>query len=259
MSLISYGIQATNGYPTDFNVQETKPPQGIVGYKLTKTRVGRVAYLIGHRGDNTWWDDGLTLKLQYDFSKDTKLRLTFLRNRYEYEYDRPHTYLRNATTGAYVWNYYNADLRRWVRENTYLPGGGGRTQNIYALNFEGSPLKGLKIRFSLSYIDTEKDWYVQTGSEATWAGCGVNPVRCGYVSNTDHDALNSDLQFDLPFSQIIYLHLASHIELEGQIHRSIISGIGKMKAQRSVLNTNQRVKIDLTPFLCKTRLSFLTI
>ncbi len=204
---LSYGIQATNGYPSDFNVQTTKPPQGIVGYKFTKTREGKVGYIIGDRGDNTWWDDGLTLKLQYDFSKDTKLGITFLRNRYEYDYDRPHSFLRNATTGQTVWSYPG------VRENTFLPGGGGRTQNTYALNFEGNLFKKGKIKFSLSYLDTQKDWYVQTGSEATWAGCGANPAKCGYVSNTIQDALNSELQFDFPL-------LSNHLLTFGLSYRA---------------------------------------
>ena len=188
---LSYGRQDTNGYPTDFNVQTTRPPAGITGYEVTSTRDGRVAYLIGDKGDNRWWDDGITIKAQYEFTKDTKLRLSFMRNRYEYNYDDPHTYLRNATTGAPVWSYGS------VRENTFLPGGGGRTQNTYALNFETKLFKDLSMKINLSYFDTES-WYVTTLSEATRSGCGTNPTLCGYVSNTPANAYMADIQFSLP-------------------------------------------------------------
>ena len=193
---LSYGWQGTNGFPTDLNVQTTKPPTVITGYEVTSTREGRVAYLIGDQGDNRWWDDGITIKTQYEFTKDTKLRLSFMRNRYEYNYDDPHTYLRNATTGAPVWRYTVGNTT--VYENTFLPGGGGRTQNTYALNFETKLFKDLSMKINLSYIDTEKDWYVQTLSNATRSGCIGSPTSCGYVSNTPADAYMADIQFSLP-------------------------------------------------------------
>jgi iron complex outermembrane receptor protein len=193
---LSYGRQDTNGYPTDFNVQTTKPSAGITGYEETYTREGKRAYLIGDKGDNRWWDDGITIKAQYEFTKDTKLRLSFMRNRYEYNYDDPHTYLFNATTGAPIWSYRVG--RTTVYENTFLPGGGGRTQNTYALNFETKLFKDLSMKLNLSYFDTEKDWYVTTLSGATRSGCGPDPTRCGYVSNTPADAYMADIQFSLP-------------------------------------------------------------
>jgi len=189
---LSYGRQDTNGYPTDFNVREIRPPAGITGYEETYTREGTRAYLIGDKGDNRWWDDGITIKAQYEFTKDTKLRLSFMRNRYEYNYDDPHTYLFNATTGAPVWSYGS------VREYTFLPGPGGRVQNTYALNFETKLFKDLSMKINLSYFDTEKDWNVQTLSGATRSGCGPDPTRCGYVSNTLADAYMADIHFSLP-------------------------------------------------------------
>ncbi|MBW2069259.1 MAG: TonB-dependent receptor [Deltaproteobacteria bacterium] len=188
---ISYGRHDTNGYPTDFNVQSSQPPQGITGYEVTSTRTGKTAYLIGDKGDNTWWDDGITLKAQYEFTKDTKIRFSFMRNRYEYDYDDPHTYLTDAE-GNPVWSYGR------VGEHTFIPGGGGRTQNTYASVFETTLFKDLKMKLNLSYIDTEKNWYVQTSSGAKLDG-SCNDTSC-YVSNTPGEAYMGDLQFTLPLS-----------------------------------------------------------
>uniref|UniRef100_A0A7C4JRK4 TonB-dependent receptor n=1 Tax=Thermodesulfobacterium geofontis TaxID=1295609 RepID=A0A7C4JRK4_9BACT len=196
---LSYGGQWTNGYPSDFNVQTTKPPTGIIGYKETLTREGKKAYLIGDKGDNTWWDDGITIKAQYEFTKDTKLRLTFMRNRYNYDYDAPHTYIFNATTGAPVWGYGR------VRENTFLPGGGGRIQNTYSSGFESKLFKDIVMKLNLSYLNVEEDWYITTLSNATRTGCIGSPSACGYVSNTPSEAYMVDIQFSLPIfsNQII--------------------------------------------------------
>lgn len=188
---LSYGRQETNGYPSNLNVQTAKPPTGITGYEITSTREGRAAYLIGDKGDNTWRDDGITIKGQYEFTKDTKLRVSFMRNRYEYDYEGPHTYLRDIA-GNEVWSYGT------VKENTFLPGGGGRVQNTYAVGFETRLFKDLLMKINLSSLDTEKNWYVTTLSQATRSGCGTDSTKCGYVTNTPAEAYMADLKFTMP-------------------------------------------------------------
>lgn len=186
---VSYGRQQTEGYPSDFNVTSKTPPAGITGWRETKDRYGKTAYLVGDKGDNTWWDDGIAVKTQYRLSNDTKLGFIFMRNRYEYDYDEPHTYLRDSS-GKPVYSYSG------LSESSFLPGGGGRTQNTYGLNLETLLLHTLSTKFNLSYMDTEKDWYVQTLSGATWSKGGP-----GYVSSTPQEAVNGDLQFSLPLGQ----------------------------------------------------------
>ncbi|MCD6489307.1 MAG: TonB-dependent receptor [Thermodesulfobacterium sp.] len=188
---ISYGRHDTNGYPSNFVISSSPPPAGISGYERTYDRYGNLKYLLGDTGDNRWWDDGITIKAQYEFDKNTKLRLTFMRNRYEYNYDKPHTYLYNTATGEPVY---------YPREKYYLTGPGGRIQNIYALNFETLLLNKIKTELNVSYLDTEEDWYVSVGSKAKITGCppGTNPKYCGYVSNTPQNAFTTDLQFTLP-------------------------------------------------------------
>ncbi|KAF0120669.1 MAG: iron complex outermembrane recepter protein [bacterium] len=101
---LGYGYKTTNGYPADFNVQSTKPTAGITGWSFPTTdSQGNIRYLIGDKGDNTWWDDDITIKAGYDFSKTSRINLSFFRTRYEFNYDEPHTYLRDATDNP-VWN-----------------------------------------------------------------------------------------------------------------------------------------------------------
>lgn len=96
--LLSYGSHKTDGYPTDLSVTTINPPSGIPGYKVTSTPKDETAYLIGHMGKNSWWEDGITLKTQYELKKDTRINL------YKYDYKNPHTYLKDAQ-GNPVWSY----------------------------------------------------------------------------------------------------------------------------------------------------------
>ncbi len=185
---LSYGWQGTNGYSTDLNVRSSCPA-GYSGCEKTKTREGNTAYIVGDKGDNRWWDDGINIKTQYEFTKDTKINFSFMRNRYEYNYDEPHTHLKDALGNLYYLG---------TSEYTFFPGAGGRIQNNYALGFETKLYRDIKIKLNLSYLDTEKDWYVTTSSQATRFGCGSDPTKCGYVSNTPAKAYMADLQFTLP-------------------------------------------------------------
>lgn len=105
---LSYGWQGTNGYPTDLNVRSSKPSGTYTGgeyftYYRSTSGVS-TGYLVGDKGDNRWWDDGITLKVQYEFTKNTKMNFSFMRNRYEYNYDDPHTYLKDASGNPYYLN-----------------------------------------------------------------------------------------------------------------------------------------------------------
>ncbi len=184
----SYGREETNGYPTNL-VTSSKVPAGTIGAEPSKDRYGNPIYIIGDKGDNTWWDDSVNLKLKYEFSVNSSILLNFMRNRYEYEYENPHTYLFDSSTQEPV----------YPSEYKYLSGPGGREQYIYAINFKTLFFKNIKTNLNLSYIDVKKDWYVSVKSGAKLDGsCSTNPTRCGYVSDTPQSSLSADIQFTVP-------------------------------------------------------------
>lgn len=185
---VSYGRHDTNGYATDF-VTSARVPTGTFGAKPSYKPTGERIYIVGDKGDNRWWDEGITVKAQYEFDKNTRVRVTYMRNRYEYNYDEPHPYLFNATTNKPIY---------YPSEKDYLSGPGGRIQNIWGGLFETEIFRKLKTKLNLSYITTEKDWYVTVGSGAKTWGCPTPGSSCGYVSNTPQKAFQGDLQFSLP-------------------------------------------------------------
>jgi len=187
---VSYGYKGTNGYAPNLNVQSLKPPDGITGWMPTKSNQGAARYIIGDSGDNRWWDDNITLKAGYDFSKTTKLLLTFIRSRSEYNYDDPHTYLRDST-GKDVWTYTAGSTT--VRESSFLPGPGGREQNLYNIGFETEILTA-KARLSIGFVDQDTSWYTTAGTTATRTG---GP---GKLTDTPAKSFNSEVQFTFPIA-----------------------------------------------------------
>ena len=181
---LSYGYKETNGYPSNFNVQRTQPSSGITGYSVTTDNQGNTRYLIGDNGDNRWWDDNITIKAGYDFSRTSKINLSFMRTRYEYNYDDPHTYLKDAG-GNPVWSYGS------VKESSFLPGPGSREQNTYNVSYE-TEISIVKAKLSLGFLDQEKNWYTSPGSTATSSG------GSGKVSETPSEGYNAELQFTVP-------------------------------------------------------------
>jgi iron complex outermembrane receptor protein len=183
---VSYGYKATNGYPSDLNVQSSQPTAGITGWSYTTNNQGQTRYLIGNKGDSRWWDDNVTLKAEYDFSKTSKINLSFMRTSYEYNHDTPHTYLKNAG-GNEVWTYGT------VRESSFTAGSGGRLQNFYNLSYETEP-SPLKVKLSLGLVDQENSWYVTPGTTSATTRFG-GP---GKVSETPSQSYNTDIQFTIP-------------------------------------------------------------
>ncbi|MFB3925933.1 MAG: TonB-dependent receptor, partial [Syntrophales bacterium] len=130
---LSYGYKATNGYAKDLVVASAQPPAGTTGWSYTSTTQGATRYLIGDKGDNTWWDDSLDFKAQYDLTGNSKIGASVLRTRYRYNYDDPHTYLRNAA-GNPVYSYGSGSSQ--VRESAFTSGMGMMETTIYSVKYE---------------------------------------------------------------------------------------------------------------------------
>ncbi len=183
---LSYANKYTNGYVSDFNVQTTKPTAGITGWSYTTNRSGTTAYLIGDKGNNGMWADNVTAKMNYDFTAVSKIRLSYGRSQYNYWYDTPNTYLRDAA-GRPVFSYGT------VKEGTFVTSGGGTTiQDMYSLQYE-TEVSPVNIKFNLSAVDTPSDFYVTPTSSTAKISGGP-----GTLYTTPARAYNVDLQFDAP-------------------------------------------------------------
>lgn len=185
--LVSYGFKATNGYPKDLNVQSTRPPAAVTGWIPTTDYQGNPRYIIGDKGDNNWWDDSLRLKFSYDLSKTSRIDWSYNRLRYRYNYEEPHTFLKNAA-GQPVYSYLT------VREGTFASGMGYKETDVYALALETKIGEGHgKISFGLN--EEGKNWYTLPSTTAPFATLGG---QNGRLSSTPNQNYLLDLQVSFP-------------------------------------------------------------
>ncbi len=188
---LSYSYKSTNGYPSDFVVERARPTQGIIGWKETTDIRGNTRYLIGDRGDNTWWDYNFNIRIGLDLTERSKVLLTYMRTAYEYDYDKPHTYLRNATTGAEVWSYGTGPNR--VPEGAFLSTYGGRLIDLYSIRYD-TAIKDIKIKAQFSLLNELNSWYVAPDRQtAKLSGEGK-----GKITDTPTRYYNTEFQLNFP-------------------------------------------------------------
>jgi iron complex outermembrane receptor protein len=92
---------STDGYRSEWVTGNR--PGGSRGGIPTTTELGAPTVLLGQKGDNTWEEQGASVKVEQHLGGDSRWRAGWLLQEYGYAYDRPETYLRSNATGAPVY------------------------------------------------------------------------------------------------------------------------------------------------------------
>ena len=183
---VSYGYQATRGYPTDFNVSSTKPPAGITGWSPTTSNQGVTRYLIGDKGNNSWWDQNITAKVAYDVTPFSRLNFAYLRTTYQYDYGTPNTRLVNAA-GSPVFQYGT------VGQTTFVGAPGRMNTDVYKAGYE-TELGDIKTKVFLGMMKQGENWYISPGTTAATV-LGGGP---GTLSSSPSTSYFGDIQATKP-------------------------------------------------------------
>ena len=162
---VSYGYQATHGYPSDFDVQSSRPPTGIIGWRPYESNTGATRYLIGDKGTNSWWDEGITAKVAYDVTPTSHLNFAYYRTAYQYDYGAMNSYLYNSA-GANVFSYGT------VNQSTFIGAPGQMSTDTYKAGYE-TELGDIKAKAFFGMMKQGENWYITPGStSATLLGGG---------------------------------------------------------------------------------------
>lgn len=155
---ISYNQSSTNGYRSEW-VTATTRPAGSSGAIPTTSETGAAAFLLGAKGDNTWQEQGASIKLEQKVGHDSIWRAGWLLQQYEYNYDRPYT---NVITTATKAPYYSSSFAGG--ESRYL-------RQIFHAGFEtGLGIGRLNLLASRSDVQTNSYVIVTTGNAFGGAG-----------------------------------------------------------------------------------------
>ena len=140
---LSYDYKSTKGYITDYITKSAIKGNGgipVTGWKKTTDSKGHPMYLIGDKGNYIIRNWSVLAKARLDLPHDSKITFTFNPYRYHEYYGQPHTYLRNAITGAPVWN-----------GNVTFDDGGQKKISVRPSSFLGSYLPRMLYRYALDY------------------------------------------------------------------------------------------------------------
>jgi len=212
---VSYGHEATNGFPSNLVRVMAQPPSGVSGWKYTTTPEGDPRWIVGDSGDHKGWDQSFTLRMGYKFNEDTNLRFSLMRIWGSSSYDDPHTYLKDPA-GNPVWNYYvpvPGGSPNVLNEAMFLAGKIAKDYTVYSLNFE-TKIKEAKLKMTLGLFDQD-DYLFTTPCVGTLTGCNMNDYATraggpGTTHNTPGKNYVADLQVTLPIS-LKTAYLNNHI------------------------------------------------
>jgi iron complex outermembrane receptor protein len=202
---VSYGHEATNGFPSNLVRVMAQPPSWVSGWKYTTTPEGDPRWIVGDSGDHKGWDENFTLRMGYKFNEDTNLRFSLMRIWGSSSYDDPHTYLKDPA-GNPVWNYYvpvPGGRPNVLKEAMFLAGKIAKDYTVYSLNFE-TKIKEAKLKMTLGLFDQD-DYLFTTPCVGTLTGCNMNDYATraggpGTTHNTPGKTYVADLQVTLPIS-----------------------------------------------------------
>ncbi|MCD6561650.1 MAG: TonB-dependent receptor [Deltaproteobacteria bacterium] len=93
---LGFEREETNGYPTSLVTRSIKSGTGTLsgGYGTTNTS-GDPKWVVGDKGDNTAKRWNIHVKTEYDLTDTGSLTFNFQKGLHRYDYDDPHTYLRD--------------------------------------------------------------------------------------------------------------------------------------------------------------------
>ncbi len=186
---VSYGYQATRGYPTDFNEQASRPPAGIGGWSPTVSNLGAPRYLIGDKGNNSWWDQDIAAKVQYEPTPDSRFNLAYYRTTYMYDYGSPNSYLFNRP-GANVFGYGS------VGQASFIGAPGRMSTDTYKGGYE-TEIGDVKAKAFFGMMKQGENWYITPGSSSATQLAG-GP---GTLSSSPSTSYFGDIQATRPFGE----------------------------------------------------------
>jgi iron complex outermembrane receptor protein len=185
---INNDYQGTDGYISE--LVSGNAVASTTGSIPSYSSTGAATRILGDKGIGGAWQNNFTLKAEYRFNSDTKLKFTFLRSYGERKYTDPHTYMRNAS-GNPVWSTSGS-------QSSYLGSNAADGQFMYNLAFE-TVVSSAKIKANLNYLDQDTSWYT-TASSVTTGTVATQTGGPGKYTTTPATAIGSDVQVTFPVS-----------------------------------------------------------
>lgn len=202
---LHYDRQESDGYASDYVVKSASAGAGTIpvsGWVKTTDVYGDTVYILGDKGDRSWWSDNADLKLTYDIDDDSKINFGLSYHAYETDYDYFNSYLRDASGNViYSGNIEINDgiaYNKTISEKDFLFGPNGQEITTATLGYETDVTSEVTAKLNASYSEYAY-WYVSQSTGATVNG------GAGTYTDIPSDRTFASAQLEFPIGDRQFL------------------------------------------------------
>ncbi|MDD3774569.1 MAG: TonB-dependent receptor [Sulfurovaceae bacterium] len=200
---LNFSDKTNDGYINELVVKTPTTGTGgipVSGAQKSINPTGKTVYVVGDKGEKSWWENNAGIKLFYDFNDYTKATFGYSHHNHATDFEHFNTYLNNAS-GNPVFSgtvQLNPTTKTSLVEKDFLFGPTGEKTDRYTLSYETKILDDVKVKVNTNYSQYGY-WYVSQSTGATSAG---GP---GTYTDIPNDKMFGSIQFDFPLGDMHYI------------------------------------------------------
>ncbi|MBS4068113.1 MAG: TonB-dependent receptor [Sulfurimonas sp.] len=181
---INFGSKKSDGYISDLVVKTPSNGTGgvdVIGQQLTTDYKGAAKYIVGDKGEKSWVQDDIGLKLFYYISDDSKITFDYNHHEDETKYNSFNTYLTDSS-GNFIYSgsaQLDATHKTTLSEKDFLFGPNGETSDRFTLSYTNIFSDAVDLDIKTNYLKNNY-WYV---SQTTGAVLNSGPGTFTDVPN----------------------------------------------------------------------------
>ncbi|MDD3788172.1 MAG: TonB-dependent receptor [Petrimonas sp.] len=193
----------SDGYINDLVVKSPKGGTGwteVYGARMSVDPTGKTVYIVGDKGEKSWWEHDAGIKLFYDFNDYTKVTFGYSHHNHATDFDSFNTYLTDASGNPVFSGTVQLDPTSTtsLAEKDFLFGPTGEKTDRYTLSCETKILDDVKVKVNTNYSQYGY-WYASPSTGATSAG---GP---GTYTDIPNDTTFGSVQFHFPLGNAHFI------------------------------------------------------
>ena len=171
---INYGHKKSDGYISDLVVKTPSSGTGgldVTGEKETTDYRGNTKYIVGDKGEKSWTQNDIGIKLFYNIDDNSKITFDYNHHKDETKYNDFNTYLSDGSGNPVYTGSVQLDTsyKTTLSEKDFLFGPNGETSDKFTINYTNSYKDIVDMDVKASYFKNNY-WYVSQTTGAVSAG-----------------------------------------------------------------------------------------
>ena len=172
--IVNYGHKKSDGYISDLVIKTPSGGTGgvdVTGQQVTTDYKGDAKYIVGDKGEKSWAQNDIGLKLFYDINNNSKIIFDYNHHKDETKYNNFNTYLSDSSGNPVYSGSVQLDTtyKTTLSEKDFLFGPNGETSDKFTINYTNTFNDNIDIDVKASYFDNNY-WYVSQTTGAVSAG-----------------------------------------------------------------------------------------